>query len=86
MSRGAIHQLRCLLLAAAAAGLALHAQAPSETILVSLIDRPVGRELVSSKTVDGLTTYASELELTERGGPEAGEQHECDDADHRRRR
>ena len=69
MSGGAIHLSRYLLLAAIAAGAALHAQAPaSETILVSLIDRAVGRETVSSKTVDGLTTYSSELDLTERGG------------------
>ena len=69
MSWRASYGLRYLLLAAVAAGVALHAQAPpSETILVSLIDRPVGRETMSSKTADGLTTYASELDLTERGG------------------
>jgi imidazolonepropionase-like amidohydrolase len=51
------------------AGLAVTAQQPdTQTILVSLIDRPVGREVVSSSTVDGLTTYTSELNLTERGG------------------
>jgi imidazolonepropionase-like amidohydrolase len=64
-----MHGLRYLLLAALAAGVALHAQPPaSETILVSLIDRPVGREIVSSITAGGLTTYTSELDLTERGG------------------
>ena len=39
-----------------------------ETILVSLIDRPVGRETTTSATIDGKTTYSSELDLTERGG------------------
>jgi imidazolonepropionase-like amidohydrolase len=39
-----------------------------ETILVSLIDRPVGKETTSSTTIDGKTTYSSELDLTERGG------------------
>lgn len=39
-----------------------------ETILVSLINRPVGRETVSSTTSNGNTTYSSELDLTERGG------------------
>ena len=43
-------RLRHLLAALAAAGIALDAQvAPSETILVSLIDRPVGREIVSTE-------------------------------------
>ena len=46
----------------------LTAQSPSETILVSLIDRPVGRETVTATTSNGQTTYASELDLTERGG------------------
>lgn len=51
------------------AGLVVTAQQPaSETILVSLIDRPVGKETTSSTTVDGKTTYSSELDLTERGG------------------
>ena len=45
------------------------AQQPnSETILVSLIDRPVGKETVTTTTSNGSTTYASELDLTERGG------------------
>ena len=50
-------------------GIVLRAQAPpSETILVSLIDRPVGTETVTTATSNGNTTYASELDLTERGG------------------
>lgn len=67
------HHLRLLrhlvLLAIVLAGLSLVAQqSDSTTILVSLIDRPVGRETTTSTTVDGLTTYTSELDLTERGG------------------
>src|SRR6185436_11218821 len=55
--------------AAVFAGIALQAQTPpSETILVSLIDRPVGKETVTTTTANGNTTYASELDLTERGG------------------
>jgi len=49
--------------------IALQAQTPStETILVSLIDRPVGKETVTTTTANGNTTFASELDLTERGG------------------
>ena len=52
-------------------GLCLSAQAPpseSATIIVSLIDRPVGRETYSIRSAaDGLT-FTSELDLTERGG------------------
>ena len=55
--------------AALAVVAALRAQAPaSETILVSLIDRPVGRETLTTTTANGNTTYSSELDLTERGG------------------
>src|SRR5262245_8581270 len=62
-------RLHHLLVAIAAAGIVLEAQvAPSETILVSLINRPVGRETVSTTTQNGSTTYQSELDLTERGG------------------
>ena len=53
-----------------ASGLYVFAQAParSTTVLVSLIDRPVGREVFSSTTENGATTYAGDLDLTERGG------------------
>ena len=44
------------------------AQQNQETILVSLINRPVGKETTTSTTIDGKTTYSSELDLTERGG------------------
>ena len=51
------------------AGIVINGQTPSSnTILVSLIDRPVGKETVSSTTSGGNTTYSSELDLTERGG------------------
>jgi imidazolonepropionase-like amidohydrolase len=51
-------------------GVVMQAQAPAaaETILVSLIDRPVGRETVTTTTANGSTTYLGELDLTERGG------------------
>jgi imidazolonepropionase-like amidohydrolase len=52
-------------------GLCVAAQAPpaeSGTVLVSLIDRPVGRETYSiQKEGDGLA-FSAELDLTERGG------------------
>ena len=50
MSRRSIHRLRALLLGPLLAGIVLQAQAPpaeSGTMLVSLIDRPVGRETYS---------------------------------------
>ena len=52
-----------------ASGLCVFAQAPatSTTVLVSLIDRPVGREVLSSTTENGATTYTGDLDLTERG-------------------
>jgi imidazolonepropionase-like amidohydrolase len=60
-----------LLAAVLLGGLAVAAQAPppdSGTILVSLIDRPVGRETFAS-TVDAQgTSFTGELDLTERGG------------------
>ena len=52
-------------------GLCVSTQAPSpaaDTIIVSLIDRPVGRETFSSRTTGDTTTYTSDLDLTERGG------------------
>ena len=36
------------------------AQQNQETILVSLIDRPVGKETTTSTTIDGKTAYSSE--------------------------
>jgi len=51
-------------------GLCVSAQTPAATgtILVSLIDRPVGRETFSS-TIDGdVTTFTADLDLTERNG------------------
>jgi hypothetical protein len=52
-------------------GLCVTAQtAPSDraTILVSLIDRPVGRETYSIRDEAGGLTFTSDLDLTERGG------------------
>src|SRR4030095_7469103 len=58
-----------VLVAVIFAGLVVTVQQPSsDTILVSLIDRPVGKETTSSTTIDGKTTYSSELDLTERNG------------------
>jgi imidazolonepropionase-like amidohydrolase len=56
----------CLLLGS----LTVSAQAPpdSTTILVSLIDRPVGREVYSSKTDGNATVFSADLDLTERNG------------------
>ena len=53
-----------------ACGLCALAQVParSTTVLVSLIDRPVGREIVSTTTDGTSTTYTGDLDLTERGG------------------
>ena len=52
-------------------GLCVAAQAPpaeSGTVLVSLIDRPVGRETYSIwPDADGVT-FTADLDLTERGG------------------
>ncbi|MEO7156609.1 MAG: amidohydrolase family protein [Vicinamibacterales bacterium] len=54
-------------------GLGVAAQAPpsapadSATILVSLIGRPVGREVYSSKAAGNRTEYTADLDLTERG-------------------
>ena len=42
--------------------------AATETILVSLIDRPVGRETFTMKADGDGTVYMGELDLTERGG------------------
>src|SRR6476660_7919494 len=51
-------------------GLALLAQPSGDTttILVSLIDRPVGREVVSSRADGDSTVYTTDLDLTERNG------------------
>src|SRR5689334_11051609 len=51
-------------------GLVLFAQpaGDSTTILVSLIDRPVGREVMSSKADGDATVYTADLDLTERNG------------------
>src|SRR6185436_2319436 len=62
-----IHRI-FMLGAALLAGMAFQPQPVSDTILVSLIDRPVGRETVTSKSGDAGTTYSAELDLTERGG------------------
>lgn len=53
-----------------ACGLCALAQVPakSTTVLVSLIDRPVGREIVSTTTDGTFTTHTGDLDLTERGG------------------
>jgi len=58
--------LACVLLG----GLCVSAQSPqpSETILVSLLDRPVGREVFSSKPDGDGTLFTAELDLTERNG------------------
>lgn len=63
-----------LLLLALLGGLGVAAQAPppasadSGTILVSLIDRPIGREVYSSKAAGDGTEFTADLDLTERGG------------------
>ena len=51
-------------------GLAVSAQSPTDsgTILVSLIDRPVGREVYSSKADGSGTIFTADLDLTERNG------------------
>ena len=51
-------------------GLVLLAQPAGETttILVSLIGRPVGHEVVSSKSDGDSTVYTTDLDLTERNG------------------
>lgn len=58
--------LACVLLG----GLCVSAQSPpaSDTILVSLIDRPVGREVFSQKADGDGTRFSAELDLTERNG------------------
>ncbi len=71
MSRRRIHRLRALLLGPLLAGMALQAQAPSTesgTVLVSLIDRPVGRETYSIRNESGGVVFTGDLDLTERGG------------------
>src|SRR3954469_2725409 len=52
------------------AGLCLAAQSPANsiTILISLLDRPVGRETVSSITDRDGTSLTADLDLTERNG------------------
>lgn len=71
MSRRGIHRLRAVLFGPLVAGLVLQAQAPpteSATVLVSLIDRPVGRETYSIRQdAEGLI-FTADLDLTERGG------------------
>ena len=51
-------------------GLCVSAQSPGEsaTILVSLIDRPVGREIYSIKADGDGTSFSADLDLTERNG------------------
>ena len=44
------------------------ADAESGTILVSLIDRPVGRETYSIRAGGDGLTFTADLDLTERGG------------------
>jgi hypothetical protein len=58
--------LACVLLG----GLCVSAQSPgdSATILVSLIDRPVGREVYSIKPDGDGTSFGANLDLTERNG------------------
>ena len=70
MSRRRIHRLRALLLGPLLAGLVLQAQAPpteSGTMLVSLIDRPVGRETYSIRQDGDGIVFTGDLDLTERG-------------------
>jgi imidazolonepropionase-like amidohydrolase len=63
------HRANCVWLSLVLGSLVVFGQQPANhTILVSLIDRPVGKETTSSTTIDGKTTYSSELDLTERGG------------------
>ena len=52
------------------AGLCVSAQSPGDsgTILVSLIDRPVGREVYSSKADGDGSSFTADLDLTERNG------------------
>lgn len=61
-----------LLLFAMLGGLCAAAQTPapiaSGTILVSLIGRPVGREIYSAKADNGGTVFSADLDLTERNG------------------
>jgi imidazolonepropionase-like amidohydrolase len=59
-----------ILAGVALGGLVLVAQQPGDsmTILVSLIDRPVGREIVTSKPDGDGTIYSADLDLTERNG------------------
>ena len=58
--------LACVLLG----GLCVSAQSPSDsaTILVSLLDRPVGRETYSVNADGAGTAFKAELDLTERNG------------------
>jgi imidazolonepropionase-like amidohydrolase len=63
-----------LLALALLGGLGMAAQSPAPaagdagTILVSLINRPVGREVYSSRPVGDGTEFTADLDLTERGG------------------
>lgn len=53
------------------AGVCAYAQPPApaeSTVLVSLINRPVGRETFSAQSAADGTTYTGNLDLTERGG------------------
>jgi imidazolonepropionase-like amidohydrolase len=66
-----IHGLQRVLLGALFAGIALQAQTPqpeSGTLLVSLIDRPVGREVYSIRQEGDGIVFTGDLDLTERGG------------------
>ena len=70
MSRRRIHRLRALLLGPLLAGVVLQAQAPpieSGALLVSLIDRPVGRETYSIRQDGDGIVFTGDLDLTERG-------------------
>jgi imidazolonepropionase-like amidohydrolase len=58
--------LACVLLGGV--GLSAQAPRPSGTILVSLIDRPVGREVFSQQADGDGTLFSAELDLTERNG------------------
>ena len=71
MSHRAIHRLQRILVGALLAGIALQAQTlqpESGTLLVSLIDRPVGRETYSIRRDGDGIAFTSDLDLTERGG------------------
>jgi len=70
MSRRTLPRLQNFFLALLVGGIALQAQTPqpeSGILLVSLIDRPVGRETYSIRQEGDGIAFTSDLDLTERG-------------------